>query len=133
MCLFSVWRGLTNCLNCILHLPPIRKVIAALLVTILIEGMVVACYAIWRKKPVKSLLLTSILGNLVTQSMLWIMLNLFYRQYLISLTIGEILVWMIESLILYVISANKLTLAEAAILSLVMNISSLAIGWFTPV
>ena len=91
------------------------------------------CYALWRKKPLWSLLLTSILVNVLTQSILWLVLILSYNHYLAFLTIVEILVWMIESLFLYAVPSNQLTLAEAGLLSLVMNISSLAIGWFLPV
>ena len=98
----------------------------------MVEGVVVICYALWRKKPVQSLLLTSILANMITQSMLRMALILFYRQYLLTLAVAEILVWMIESLFLYAIPSNRLTLAEAALLSLLMNLASLAVGWFLP-
>jgi len=110
----------------------IQEVIATLLVTLIVEGGVVVCYALWRKRPIWSLLLTSSLANILTQSLLWIILILYYNHYLVILAITEILVWGIESLFLYVVPRNQLTLSEAALLSLVMNLSSLAFGWLLP-
>jgi hypothetical protein len=108
-------------------------VINTLLITILVEGLVAIVYSTRRRKPVIPILLTSVLGNLVTQSMLWIVLTLSFRYYLISLFLVEILVWGIESMLFYAIRANQLKLKEAALISLGMNSISLAFGWFLPV
>jgi hypothetical protein len=107
--------------------------IATLLITIFVEGLVVIGYSLWRKKPIKPVLFTSICGNLITQSFLWIGLNLFFRNYLVTLLGAEILIWVIESGFLYSIPANHLDLKEAILLSLGMNATSFAIGWFLPV
>jgi hypothetical protein len=108
-------------------------VIATLLVTILVEGMAVIVYCVWRRKPLLSILLTGVFGNLLTQSILWIVLTLSFRHFLVALLIAEILVWGIESLLFYVIPANQLKLKEAAFISLGMNGISLLLGWFLPV
>jgi hypothetical protein len=108
-------------------------VIVTLLITVLLEGTVAIVYSAWRKKPVLPILLTSAYGNLVTQSVLWIVLTLSFRHYLLTLALAEILVWGIESLLLYGIRANQLKLKEAALLSLGLNGISLALGWFLPV
>jgi hypothetical protein len=107
--------------------------IATLLITILVEGVIVAGYARWRKRPVFPLLLTTTLANAITQSLLWAVLSLFFRQYLLALAAAEILIWMVESIWLYSIPANLLGLREALILSLGMNLASFVIGWFLPV
>ena len=107
--------------------------IVTLLITVIVEGVVVIGYSTWRNKPVRPLLFTSILGNLVTQSLLWIVLLISFRHYVGTLIVAEILAWLIESLLLYFVSANRLNFREAVFLSLGMNLASLALGWFMPV
>ena len=107
--------------------------IATLAITILVESAVVASYAIWRKKPLYHLLFSSICANLLTQVFLWVALNLFPHDYLITLFIAEICIWGIETFILYLYRYNRLTLREAMLLSLAMNLASFSIGWFLPV
>ncbi|HEX6036284.1 MAG TPA: hypothetical protein VFY83_17730, partial [Anaerolineales bacterium] len=75
--------------------------ILTLFITILVEGLVVIGYSLWRKKPIKPILFTSIWGNLITQSLLWVVLNLFFQNYLVTLLTSEILIWVIESGFLY--------------------------------
>ena len=106
--------------------------IVTLLITIIVESVIVIGYSLWAKKPVKTILLTSISGNLVTQFLLWILLNLFFRHYLATLLIAEFLIWIIESLLLYSIRPNHLNLREATLLSLGMNAASFMLGWFLP-
>ncbi|MGZ9234325.1 MAG: hypothetical protein ACXW4E_02260 [Anaerolineales bacterium] len=106
--------------------------IPTLLVTIITESTVAFGYSIWRKKPVPPLLLTSVCINLITQSFLWIGLNLYFRHYLLTLIIAEFLIWMVESVLLYSVSANRLRLTDATLLSLTMNLASLLLGWFLP-
>jgi hypothetical protein len=104
-----------------------------LLVTIIIEGIVVSAYAIWRGKPLGPILLTSILVNILTQSLLWTVLNLFFRHYGATLWIAEFLIWAIEGLCLYGFRFNRLTVREAIWLSLSMNLASFGLGWLLPV
>ena len=99
----------------------------------MVEGSIASGYAVWRKKPLGPILLTSITANLITQSLLWIGLNLFFREYLFTLLAGEILIWLIESFLLNYFPANRLGLWEAVLLALLMNLGSFAIGWFLPV
>ena len=106
--------------------------IVTLFITIVVEGSIIIGYSIWRKIPLRPLLLTSFLGNLLTQSLLWAALIIFFRDYLLTLIIVEILIWVIESLLLYSVTANRVSLGEAALLSLCMNGMSFALGWFAP-
>jgi hypothetical protein len=71
--------------------------------------------------------------NIFTQSLLWLGLNLFFRQYLLTLMVAEVLIWAIESILLYGVASNGLQLREAFLLSLSMNLISFTIGWFLPV
>jgi hypothetical protein len=107
--------------------------IPILLITLTIESAVVLGYLHWRKKPLQPLLYTSLCINLITQSLLWIGLNLFFRRYLVALLVGEILIWVIESLLLFVMPANRLRFMEAVFLSLSMNLASFGLGWFLPI
>jgi hypothetical protein len=59
-------------------------------------------------------------------------LNLFFQNYLVALLVGECLIWVFESLVLYVVPANQLRFIEAISLSLSMNLVSFALGWFLP-
>ncbi len=83
-----------------------KEVIYTLALTIAVEGAIGCGYSLWRKKPVVPILITSIVANLITQSLLWVLLNLFFDYYLITLFTAEILIWMIESILLYAIPAN---------------------------
>jgi hypothetical protein len=107
--------------------------IRTLLVTIIVESVVVIGYSLWRRKPVRSILFTSLWTNLFTQSFLWIGLNFFFQHYLIALTVAELLIWGMESVLLYSVRANHLHFKEAAILSLLMNVLSFTLGWFVPI
>lgn len=106
--------------------------IVTLFITILVEGIIVSGYSIWRKKPLRPILFTSVVANLITQSLLWIVLNLFFQHYLITLVAAELLIWLIEGGLLYTIPANHLDLREAILLSLFMNLASFVLGWFLP-
>ena len=107
--------------------------IFTLFVTLLLEGAVVSGYCVWRKRPLQPLLFSSICINLLTQSLLWIVVNLFFRQYLITLIVAEFLIWILEGSLLYFVRANRLRFREALLLSLGMNLASFGIGWFLPV
>jgi len=97
------------------------------------EGGLVFVYSRWREKPTRSILLTSLLANLITQSLLWSALLLFFRHYWLVLIVMEIFIWLVESLIFYRIRANQLTLKEAMSLSLAINLASFGAGLFLPV
>lgn len=99
----------------------------------MIEGVVALVYCIWRQKPVWPVLVTTIVLNLGTQSLLWIALTLLFRNYLFVLLSAEILIWFIESVLLYSVRANGLNFREAVLLGLSMNLVSFAFGWILPV
>jgi hypothetical protein len=107
--------------------------IATFAITVLVESIVVLGYGIWRKKPLQHLLLSSFCVNLVTQSLLWGILNLFPHQYITALFIAEICIWGMEGFVLHLYRFNQLNLREAMLLSLAMNLASFLIGWFLPV
>ena len=106
--------------------------IQTLAITVVVEGIVCLAYSIRRKKPVRPILLTSVFANLITQSLLWVVLNLFYQHYLLTLLVAEIFIWPIEGYLLFCLCPNQLKVGESLFLSLLMNLSSFGIGWFLP-
>jgi hypothetical protein len=107
--------------------------IVTLLITILIEGMIVIAYSIWRRKPPGPILLTSVVANLITQPLLWVGLNIFFQDYLIALFGAEILIWLMEGLLLRYVPANNLRFRDAIFLAFLINVASFALGWLLPV
>jgi hypothetical protein len=107
--------------------------IFTLLITVIVEGVVALGYCVWRSKPLLPVLVTSVVANIITQSMLWMILNLFFQQYLIALLISELVIWLLESIALYLPPRNQLLLKDALLLSLGMNFVSFGIGWFLPI
>ena len=110
-----------------------KELIVTLLITILLESVIVISYCLWRGKSLQPVLFTSLCGNLITQSLLWAALSLFFQHYLITLFITEFFIWVIESALLYLIPANKLRFPDAVFLSLAMNLLSFTFGWFLPI
>ncbi len=107
--------------------------ILALLITVIVEGVVAIGYSLWRRKPSLPILLTSAYGNLITQSLLWVVLNILLQNYLVTLLVAELSIWVIESLLLYAVPANRLRFSDAIFLSLGMNLASFTLGWFLPI
>lgn len=106
--------------------------IATLLITLGIEGLVCTGFALLYKKPLGGLLLSCLMVNLLTQPLLWLVLNAFYQHYLPALFGTEIAILGIEAVLLYLIPFNKLRWQDALILSLTMNLASFFAGWFLP-
>jgi len=108
-------------------------VIQTLTITIVIEGSLCLVYSIWQKKPIRPILLTSLLGNLFTQSLLWAVLTLFFHHYLATLLISETLIWLIEAMLYHGLKWNHLSMGDAIFLSLITNLSSFGFGWYLPI
>jgi hypothetical protein len=108
-------------------------VIRALSITIILEGAVGLGYSNWRKKPVLSIFITSVIANLITQSLLWIALNMFFQHYLLVLSVAEILIWLVESLIFHGFRPNHLGVGESLFFSLIINLSSFGLGLLLPI
>ena len=105
----------------------------ALFVTILIEGIVVAAYSLLRRKPTGLLLLASVVINMVTQIILWIVLGIFFQYYVTALFTAEIFIWLVESVLLRWLSNGHMNLKSAIKLSFCMNAASFGAGWFLPI
>ncbi len=104
--------------------------IVTLSLTLLIESILVLAFAVWRRKPAGGLWLTCLTANLITQSLLWLALSLFFRHYWPTLLLMEIIIWLVEGLIYHRIRANRLTLRESFLLSLAANLTSFMAGFW---
>jgi len=107
-----------------------KEVIWSLPVTVIVEAAIGFGYSTWQCKPIGPIVFTSIFANLITQSMLWIALNIFFQHYRVTLFVAEILIWMTEGVWLNSFRANRLDIRQALALSLLMNLSSFGLGWF---
>ena len=110
-----------------------KEVIFTLLITILVEGCVVFIFCAVQKRPAGRLLLASFMVNVLTQVLLWVALKVFFQNYLITLIVVEVLIWLLEGVFLHRLPGNNLNLRQALTLSLCMNAASFGIGWFLPV
>jgi hypothetical protein len=108
-------------------------VIYTLPITILVEGCVVLLYCALQKRPAGKLLLASLFVNVVTQGMLWLALWIFFQQYIVTLLVSEVLIWLVEGILFYYLTGKQLTLWTVLLLSLCMNAVSFGVGWFLPV
>ena len=102
-------------------------------ITIIVESIVAGSYAILYKKPIFHLLFSCLLANLLTQPLLWLVLQVFIRDYLIALFIAEFCIWVVEGGILFLYAYSRLRLRDALGLSLAMNLASFAAGWLLPI
>jgi hypothetical protein len=107
----------------------------ALLTTMVIEGAIGVAYAAASGLRTYRWLTYAVLINLVTQPVLWYLMGLLPADtaYFRALTVGESLVWLAETVLLYLLAGGRLTLKRALVLSLVMNGVSLGVGLLLPV
>lgn len=90
-------------------------------------------YAALQKRPAGILLRASLVANALTQFMLWVALTIFFRHYLITLMVTEIIIWLVESALMYFLAKGQLNPVHAIVLSFFMNGASFVVGWFLPV
>ena len=109
-------------------------IVVSLGITALVEALVALLWCRKNRKPTRSILLTGLAGNILTQAGLWaLLLLLAVRRYWAILLTAEVGIWAVEGLLLAVIPANRLPLREALRLSLWMNLISFGIGLTLPV
>jgi len=108
-------------------------VITTFSITIIVESIVAGTYAALYGKPILHLLFSCLLANLITQPLLWLVLQVFIRDYLIALFITEFCIWVIEGVVLFLYPYNRFRLRDALGLSLTMNLASFAAGWLLPI
>ncbi len=106
----------------------------ALLATVAIEVSAATLYALWRKRPVCALLTLVLWVNLITQPATWLALNALGSSTMSNAwTLGlEILVWLVETVILYLPLHKAIPFVEVLMASLFFNALSFLVGLNLP-
>jgi len=99
------------------------QIIISLIVTLFVELIVVLIFALVKKFP-KKILLATIIGNVVSLPLLWILVFKWYQM----LYPGEILVVIFEAWIIKLLLKEKINWKWCLIISLVANIASFIFG-----
>ena len=106
----------------------------ALPLTILIEGVLLAIYTSYRKQPRLIPLTLNLVGNLLTQILLWYLLinSLPGGMGWLAMLLIEAIIVLTEALILYWPQRTTIKFIHALSISFVLNLVSLTIGLFLP-
>jgi len=105
-----------------------------LIITLVVELLLGAGYALWKKRPGSIVLTVILLLNLITQPALWITISGFSGMNPILLTLlAEVVVWLVEAGGLYLSQRATIRFREALLVSLALNAASFAIGSLFPV
>jgi hypothetical protein len=100
-----------------------------LILTLVVELLLGAGYAVWKKRPVDIILTVILLLNLITQPLLWISISGFNGMYpVMALLFAEGNVWLVEAGGLYLSQRNSMKFQEALLVSLALNAVSFVVG-----
>jgi hypothetical protein len=101
--------------------------------TLISELTLGVIYAVWRKHPKVLFLTVILLLNLITQPALWLTVSGFNGRYpVIVVLLAEMVVWLAESVGLYLALRKRIGFGEALLVSLVLNATSFGIGLLLP-
>jgi hypothetical protein len=102
-----------------------------LLTTVIVEVLLGLGYALWRKRPLVTLLTTILLLNLATQPALWMTIRALDSRYSwIAISFAEGIVWLVEAVGLFLVQRKSVKFTEMLLLSLVLNLASFGVGLF---
>ncbi len=147
----AVWciAALTLIFSCIIALIFGSAFSLSLLITILMEGLIALIYAFLRGRSRSTLLTLVTLVNLMTQPLLWFLMVLVdwvtspSAQFISAarapdlsygiLAIAELLIWLLEAVLLYLMQRRTFSFKEALGLSFIINAASFIAGLLLPV
>lgn len=107
-----------------------RKIVPffiALLVTLILELLVALIYVSVKKLP-KKILKSVLLVNFITLPIVWFIFPL-YEYPMMAILLAEIFAFIFEGFFLYLLNKKHLSLRKAFVLSILMNLLSLAVGF----
>jgi hypothetical protein len=105
----------------------------AIPITMAIEVILGLIYSVIRNRSKLTTTTMIILANTITLLPLWsIIRNINGDFQIIFIIIAEILIWLVESVILYLTQRKTIRFREATLLSLILNGISTLIGFFLP-
>jgi hypothetical protein len=104
-----------------------------LIITLVVELLLGAGYALWKKRSVSIILTVILLLNLITQPVLWISISGFSGFNPAGLILfAEGVVWLVEAGVLYLSQRSSMRFQEAVWVSLALNSASFVIGGLLP-
>ncbi|MCE5258711.1 MAG: hypothetical protein LLG44_06555 [Chloroflexi bacterium] len=109
----------------------IEAIIAALLLSLLLETALALGYALWQKRPRRSFILTAVIGNIITLPIVWLLAGFGYMfggpsAGLVLLAVGEVCAVFLEALLYKLVAKERF--GWALLLSLVANTVSYTVG-----
>jgi hypothetical protein len=113
----------------------IPSMLKGLLVTLAVEMVLAAGYALWRKRPMVLLLTVVGMMNLITRPLFSLMFGGYFYlagSNLIWILAAELVIWLVEAGTLALALRKDARFVEALLLSLVLNAASFGIGMLLP-
>lgn len=105
-----------------------------LIITLVVELLLGAGYALWKKRSASIILTVILLLNLITQPVLWISLSGYSGLYpAMMLLFAEGVVWLVEAGGLYLSQRNSMKFREALWVSYTLNATSYVVGNMLPI
>jgi hypothetical protein len=105
----------------------------AILITVIIEAILGLLYAVIRNRSKLTTITMVILANMITILPFWAVASFMSGDYhVLFIIIAELLIWFVESVILYLTQRKTIRFWEAVLLSLILNGISTLIGLFLP-
>jgi hypothetical protein len=105
----------------------------AIPITVTVEAILGLLYAVIRNRSKLTTITMVILANMITVLPLWAVASFISGDFhVLLIIIAEIIIWFVESVILYLTQRKTIRFWEAALLSLTLNGISTLIGIFLP-
>ena len=102
-------------------------------ITLLVELFFVLLYVIIKKRSILTMLTMTALANMITLPFLWMVPNFGGESYIPLFTLfAEIIIWIVESLVLYLTQRKSVRYWEMLLLSLALNGCSFILGLLLP-
>jgi hypothetical protein len=90
-------------------------------------------YTYWRKLNKRVVLTVILVANALTSPVLWALFTEGFIQFTwLGMLIGEVFIWLVEAVILYVAMRKSIRFGEALLVSLVLNAASFGVGLLLP-
>jgi len=113
----------------------VPSILEGLLVTLAVEMVLAAGYALWRKRPLVLLLTVVLMMNLITRSLFSLVFGGYFYlagDNFVWILAAELVIWIVEACILALALRKEVRFREALLLSLVLNAASFGIGLLLP-
>lgn len=107
----------------------IRYFIRALILTLIIEFFASFIY-LSKNKLSKKILISVLIGSLITLPFVWFVFPMIIKIIVLVVLLSEIFAILFETYFIYYLNKNAITLKKSFVLSVIINLTSLIIGYF---